>query len=48
MDRCEKGIDIFKKKYGKGFFLMSGGVASNNFLRQGMLNLCKKKNMTRS
>lgn len=45
VDRCEKAIDIFKKKYGNGFFLMSGGVASNNFLRQGMIKLCEKKNM---
>jgi len=45
VDRCEKGIDIFKKKYGEGFFLISGGVASNNFLRKEMVKLCKKKNM---
>ena len=45
VDRCERGIDVFKKKYGEGFFLISGGVASNNFLRKGMLTLCKKKNM---
>ena len=42
-DRCEKGIDIFKKKFGTGSFLISGGVASNMYIRDGMRKLAKKK-----
>ena len=44
-DRCEKAMDYFKRKYGNGFFVMSGGVASNIFLRDGLEKLAQKKNM---
>ena len=44
-DRCDRGIDIFKKEFGVGTFIISGGVASNMFIRKGMKNLAEKKNM---
>jgi len=46
LDRCSKGINKFLKLFGKGHFLMAGGVASNKYLREKMVELCNKKDMT--
>ena len=45
LDKSEKAMDYFLKKYGKGFFVMSGGVASNSFLRNGLKKLALNKGM---
>ena len=40
-------IDYFKRKYGEEkSFVLSGGVASNEFIRKKFDSLCKTKNMT--
>ena len=44
-DRCGKAMDLFQEKYGTGCFILSGGVASNVFLRQGLKNLSETKAM---
>ncbi len=45
IDRCSGGINKFLKMFGKGYFLMAGGVASNKYLRKKMIELCEKKGM---
>lgn len=45
IDKCGKAMDYFKKNYGHGSFVMSGGVASNNFLREGLKKITKKKGL---
>ncbi len=45
LDKCGNAMDEFKKNYGTGYFVVSGGVASNFFLRKGLKTLSKKKNM---
>ena len=45
LEKCSKAIDIFRQKYGLGYFVMSGGVASNSFLREGLQNLTEQKKM---
>ncbi|MBH43644.1 MAG: tRNA (adenosine(37)-N6)-threonylcarbamoyltransferase complex transferase subunit TsaD [Rickettsiales bacterium] len=46
IDRCNGGINKFLKEFGKGYFLMAGGVASNKYLRKKIAELCTKKGMT--
>ena len=38
-------MDLFQEKYGTGCFILSGGVASNVFLRQGLKSLSETKAM---
>ena len=45
INRCDGGIDKFLKMFGKGYFLMAGGVASNKYLRRKLIELCDKKGM---
>lgn len=44
-NRCGKAMELFKENYGNGHFILSGGVASNQFLREGLKSLSKKKGM---
>ena len=44
-DRCGKAMNLFQEKYGRGCFILSGGVASNIFLKEGLKNLAEKKGM---
>ncbi len=44
-DRCAKAMDSFIEKYHCGSFILSGGVASNMFLRNGIKKLTERKGM---
>ena len=41
--KCSKAIDFYKKKEKINSFVLSGGVASNKFIRDKFMNLCDKK-----
>ncbi len=43
LKKVEIAIDYFKTNYSGNFFLLVGGVASNNFIRKKLSWLCKKK-----
>ncbi|MBS91853.1 MAG: tRNA (adenosine(37)-N6)-threonylcarbamoyltransferase complex transferase subunit TsaD [Rickettsiales bacterium] len=40
--KTERAINFFKKNYGAGTLVFSGGVASNKFIRSNLKTLCKK------
>lgn len=44
--KCEKAIEYFKKNYNGKYFVLSGGVASNMFIRKGFNNLITEKKMS--
>ena len=44
-NKLEKAIDFFKKTNNAGTVLITGGVASNNYIRNEIKNLCNKKGM---
>ena len=43
--KVQKAIKFFKKKYDEGFFVISGGVASNKFIRKKLKTLCQQENI---
>ncbi len=44
--KIEKAIAFFKNKFDNNYFVLAGGVASNNFVREKLQKLCKKKKMS--
>ena len=47
IQKSNLAIDYFKKKFPEGkSFIFSGGVASNNFLKEKFKSLCKKKTLS--
>ena len=46
LDRCGKTIDMVRDKFGVEYFLLSGGVASNKFIRSGLKKLCRSKDVS--
>ena len=44
LDRTALAMDFFKTKYNNKYFILSGGVASNKFIRKGFRKLAREKN----
>ena len=43
--KVRKAIKFFKKKYNEGFFVITGGVASNKYIRKNLKTLCQQENI---